>query len=95
MVYPEDIQPPNDSILYSSSLREELTQTEDKEVDLVVTCLFCCYTVSGERAHMLVYAHMSILHCFDFPEVVSGLSYYTQVKLINYIRRKVNDMNFH
>ncbi|XP_045115467.1 zinc finger protein 277-like [Portunus trituberculatus] len=95
VVYPEDIQPLNDSILYSSSLREELTQNEDKEVDLVVTCLFCGYTVPGERAHMLVYAHMSILHCFDFPEVVSGLSYYTQVKLINFIRRKTAQKECH
>ena len=89
VVYPEDLEPLNDSILRDSSLREEITRTEDREVDLVVTCLFCCYTVPGERAHLQVYAHMRTLHCFDFPEVVSHLSYYTQVKLINYMRRKV------
>lgn len=90
VIYPEDLQPHDDSILQDSSLREEITRTEDKEDDLVVKCLFCCYTVPGERAHLQVYSHMRTLHCFDFPEVVSGLSFYTQVKLVNYMRRKVN-----
>lgn len=90
MIYPEDLQPHHDSILRDSSVWEEITRTEDKEGDLVVKCLFCCYTVPGERAHLQVYSHMCTLHCFDFPEVVSGLSYYTQVKLVNYMRRKVN-----
>lgn len=90
VIYPEDLQPLDDSILQDSSVREEITRTEDKEDDLVVKCLFCCYTVPGERAHLQVYSHMRTLHCFDFPEVVSGLSFYTQVKLVNYMRRKVN-----
>ncbi|KAG0724699.1 Zinc finger protein 277 [Chionoecetes opilio] len=88
MVFPEDVQPLGDSILQDSSLREEIARTEDKDVELVVKCLFCRYTMLGEHAHLQVYAHMRVLHCFDFPEVVRGLSYYTQVKLVNYMRRK-------
>lgn len=95
VIYPEDLQPHDDSILQDSSLREEITRTEDKEDDLVVKCLFCCYTVPGERAHLQVYSHMRTLHCFDFPEVVSGLSFYTQVKLVNYMRRKAAQSECH
>lgn len=89
MIVPEDIVPLNDSVLRDSRLREEINGMENGEVDGAAMCLFCRYTASGDSAHVQVYSHMQALHCFDFTEVVSGLSFYSQVKLINYIRWKV------
>lgn len=62
---------------------------EKEDEDGAVMCLFCRYTSHGSLAHSQVCTHMTAQHCFDLSDVVSGLPFYTQVKLINYIRWKV------
>ncbi|KAG7169721.1 Zinc finger protein 277-like [Homarus americanus] len=88
MVVPEDILPHSNSILKDSRLREEINGMDSGDVYGSVMCLFCLYTASGDHAHVQVYSHMRSLHCFDFTEVMKELSFYNQVKLINYIRWK-------
>nr|XP_045618052.1 zinc finger protein 277-like isoform X1 [Procambarus clarkii] len=88
MIVPEDISSHSNSVLNDSRLREEINGAEIGEMFGAVMCLFCRYTASGDYAHTQVYSHMRALHCFDFTEVMSDLSFYSQVKLINYIRYK-------
>lgn len=87
-VVPEDILLHSNSVLKDSRLREEINWSESAGIFGAVMCLFCCYTASGDYAHIQVYNHMQALHCFDFTEVMQDLSFYSQVKLINYIRFK-------
>ena len=86
VIVPEDVSTFDDSVLEDYKLREEITGEND--ADTIAMCLFCHYTAIGEYPHTLIYNHMRILHCFDFLEVVNGLPFYNQVKLINYIRYK-------
>lgn len=77
-------------MLEDDKLREEIKGTEEKELDIPVMCLFCRYTVSGEESHTQICGHMQEFHSFDFTGVMSGLPFYSQVKLINFMRWKVS-----
>ncbi|KAK3884363.1 hypothetical protein Pcinc_011374 [Petrolisthes cinctipes] len=72
-------------------IRECSDGERDKEQqDGAIMCLFCRYTSHGSLAHGQVCTHMTTQHCFDLTEVFNGLPFYTQVKLINYIRWKTS-----
>ena len=56
-------------------------------------CLFCPATYSNEgNATSDLFVHMKAVHDFDFVEIKShlGLSFYQQIKLVNYIRRQLH-----
>lgn len=58
---------------------------EEQRFDLI--CLFCDhYEIQWDDA----FAHMKEKHAFDFGNVRTGLGFYDQVKLINYIRRQTH-----
>lgn len=89
LIFPEDLPSVNNSILEDAKLRIEIgAGSLDSSVFSAAMCLFCRYTAQGERAHIRVYSHMREHHCFDFTSVLQGLTFYNQVKLINYIRFK-------
>ncbi|CAL4149521.1 unnamed protein product, partial [Meganyctiphanes norvegica] len=89
MIFPEDLPTVSNSILEDAKLRSEIgAGSLDSSVFSAAMCLFCRYTAQGERAHIRVYSHMRAQHCFDFTSVVQGLTFYNQVKLLNYIRFK-------
>lgn len=50
-------------------------------------CLFCNATY---QVTMELQNHMKLTHGFDFQQLRSNLSFYQQVKLVNYIRRQVH-----
>lgn len=57
-------------------------------------CLFCTQSYDGEEE---IIQHMNSKHEFDFRRLISDnaeLSFYNQVKLINYIRRQVGRIDF-
>ncbi|KAK4320956.1 hypothetical protein Pmani_008210 [Petrolisthes manimaculis] len=63
---------------------------DDEQQDGAIMCLFCRYTSHGSLAHGQVCTHMTTQHCFDLTQVFNGLPFYTQVKLVNYIRWKTS-----
>ena len=89
----------NESIISSSSSR--LSKGDDQEDDWYdwrkylpgFVCLFCpaTYANGGNGANDLFH-HMKVVHEFDFVEIKESmkLSFYQQVKLVNYIRRQVH-----
>lgn len=89
LIIPEDLPSVKNSILEDAKLRNEIgAGSLDSSVFSAAMCLFCRYTAQGERAHIRIYSHMRAQHCFDFTSVLQGLTFYNQVKLINYIRFK-------
>ena len=62
---------------------------EDEES---AVCLYCM--VAGASHHVI--AHMRDIHEFDIRKIKSDLklTFYQQVKLVNYIRRQVGMLNF-
>lgn len=87
-IIPEDLCEYKNSVLEDDKLREEIKGTEEKELDIPVMCLFCHYTVSGEESHTQICGHMQEFHSFDFTDVMGSLPFYSQVKLINFMRWK-------
>ena len=89
----------DESIISSSSSR--LSKGDDQEDDWYdwrkylpgFVCLFCpaTYANGGNGANDL-FNHMKVVHEFDFVEIKESmkLSFYQQVKLVNYIRRQVH-----
>ena len=84
-----------------SIISSEVSKGEDQEDDWYdwrkylpgFVCLFCPATYSncGNGANDL-FNHMKVVHEFDFIKIkeTMKLSFYQQVKLVNYIRRQVH-----
>ena len=96
----EDIDHKDDSD-DDSIISSEIAKCEDQEDDWYdwrkylpgFVCLFCPATYSncGNGANDL-FNHMKVIHDFDFVKIKEEmkLSFYQQVKLVNYIRRQIH-----
>ena len=59
------------------------------ESDQVFVCLFCEKSFETEDT---IINHMNEMHDFNFKSIITSnnLSFYDQVKILNFIRRQVN-----
>ncbi|XP_072027665.1 zinc finger protein 277-like [Amphiura filiformis] len=76
-----------DSRNNSDEENDEWQDWEEDETGASAVCLFC--SMSSPTVNKLK-THMTKQHNFDLDQMKEGLNFYHQVKLVNYIRRRIH-----
>lgn len=56
------------------------------DVEIAIVCLFCSFSCGKIDD---IKQHMQQVHLYDFDRVVEGLNFYQRVKMVNFIRRQM------